>query len=129
MKLLLDTHALIWFSLGDDRLPNRARLLIEDADNKIYVSAASAWEIAAKYRKGKLPEAEALVLEWGQIITTLDLIELPISSAHALKSGLIDMKNADPFDRMIAAQAVIENMAAISVESEWDSVGVIRIWD
>ncbi len=129
MRLLLDTHALIWFLQGDERLPPIAREAIEDADNDVYVSAATAWELAAKYRKGKLQEAAFLVSDYRTILQEQEMIDLPVNSQHALRSGLLELKNSDPFDRMILAQALFENLIAISIEEEWTTHGVIRLWD
>jgi PIN domain nuclease of toxin-antitoxin system len=129
VRLLLDTHALIWFLQGDERLPPKAREAIEDADNDVYVSAATAWEIAAKYRKGKLQEAAFLVSDYRNILQEQEMIDLPVNSQHALRSGLLELKNGDPFDRMILAQALIENLVAVSIEEEWTTHGVIRLWD
>lgn len=103
MRLLLDTHALIWFAAGDPRLPRVSREAIEGINNDLFVSAASAWEIAAKYRKGKLPEAAFLVTGWGDILTFYGVQDLPVTSRHAFRAGLLDFENADPFDRMIVA--------------------------
>lgn len=128
MKLILDTHALIWFALGDKRLPLHARLAVMAANSEVFVSAATAWEIGAKYRKGKLPEAEFLVLHWADVLADLDMAEVAVTGAHAMKAGLLDLENADPFDRMIAAQAIVENAWAVSNESAWDAAGVQRIW-
>jgi PIN domain nuclease of toxin-antitoxin system len=129
VRLLLDTHALIWFLQGDERLPPKAREAIEDADNDVYVSAATAWEIAAKYRKGKLQEAAFLVSDYRTILQEQGMIDLPVNSQHALRSGLLELKNSDPFDRMILAQALIENLVAVSIEEELTTHNVIRHWD
>lgn len=128
LRLLLDTHALIWFAGGDHRLPDASRAAIEDPTNTVFVSAASAWEIAAKYRKGKLPQAGNLVASWGQILADLATIDLAITSAHGLRSGLIGLQNADPFDRMIVAQAQIETLVVVSNEADWDALGIVRLW-
>jgi PIN domain nuclease of toxin-antitoxin system len=129
VRLLLDTHALIWFLQGDERPPQKARAAIEDADNDVYVSAATAWEIAAKHRKGKLQEATFLVSDYQNILQEQEMIDLPVNSQHALRSGLLELENGDPFDRMILAQALIENLVAVSIEKEWNAHGVIRLWD
>lgn len=129
MKLLLDTHAFIWFVLGDERLPDSARAVIASDDNDILVSAESAWEVSAKYRKGKLPEAEELVREWRDVVRHLGFVELDVGTEHALRAGLLPLANADPFDRMIAAHALAEDAAAVSNERAWDAIGVVRVWD
>lgn len=127
MRLLLDTHALIWFLLGDKKLPPKSRELIANAD-EVFVSAATAWEIATKYRKGRLPEAVFLVADYRTILRDQELIDLPVNSQHALRSGLLGLQNPDPFDRMILAQCLTEDLIAISVEQEWDDHGVVRVW-
>jgi PIN domain nuclease of toxin-antitoxin system len=128
VRLLLDTHALIWVLIDGTKLPQKAADAITDPDNDIYVSAASAWEIAAKYRKGKLPEAGFLVANYRDILREQDMLELPINSQHALRSGLLDLRNPDPFDRMIVAQCQIEGLAAVSNEEDWDGQGIVRLW-
>jgi PIN domain nuclease of toxin-antitoxin system len=95
----------------------------------VYVSAATAWEIAAKYRKGKLPEATVLISDHHNILHEQRMIELPVNSQHALRSGLLELENSDPFDRMILAQALIENLVAVSVERDWTTHSVILLWD
>lgn len=128
MRLLLDTHALIWFAAGDLRLPQRARDAIRDKGNSAFVSAASAWEISAKYRKGKLPEAADLVSAWTEILESFGIIDLPVTSAHAFRASLLNLENADPFDRMIVAQALMESLTVVSNEADWDRLGVTRLW-
>ena len=129
MRLLLDTHALIWFASGNPLLPVAVRDVIEDSDNDLLVSAASAWEIAAKYRKGKLPQAGFLVTDWTQILAAYGIQDLPVTSQHALRSGLLAFENADPFDRMIVAQAQIEAIPVASNEQVWDRLGIVRLWE
>ncbi|KAB1075852.1 type II toxin-antitoxin system VapC family toxin [Methylobacterium soli] len=129
MRLLLDTHALIWFAAGDQRLPLPARDAIADPRNAIFVSAASAWEISAKHRKGKLPEAGFLVTHWAEILREYGIVDLPVTSLHAFRAGLLAFGNADPFDRMIVAQAQLENLVAASNETAWDGLGIVRLWD
>lgn len=128
VRLLLDAHALIWFALGDGRLPPRSRAEIAAGENEVLVSAASAWEVATKFRKGKLAQAEYLVVHWTEIVRDLGFSELPVTAMHALRSGLLTFDNPDPFDRMIVAQALIENVAVVSNEEAWDRAGVVRLW-
>lgn len=104
-------------------------MAIDRRANEVLVSAASAWEIATKYRKGRLAEAAPLVEDWSTFVRELGLVELPISSAHAVRSGLLPLANPDPFDRMIAAQAPIEDATAVSNEAAWDALGVVRLWN
>lgn len=128
MRILLDTHALIWFFLGDARLPPRSRDVISAPDNEIFASAASAWEIATKFRLGKLADAAALANGFEIVVAEQGFVELPITARHARLSGSIALANADPFDRILVAQAVIEQMALVSNERPFDTVGIHRIW-
>ncbi|MDR7035392.1 PIN domain nuclease of toxin-antitoxin system [Methylobacterium sp. BE186] len=93
------------------------------------MSAASAWEIAAKYRKGKLPEASYLVAHWAEILEACGIVDLAVTSRHAFRAGLLTLANADPFDRMIVAQAQSEDLVAASNEADWDHLGIVRLWN
>lgn len=128
MNLVLDTHALVWFFLGDDRLSSRARAHMEDGGNSLFVSAASAWEIATKYRIGKLAGVADLVASYEVLIAEQDISELPVTSRHALTGGLLEADHKDPFDRLIAAQAIVEGMALVSADAAFDQLPLVRIW-
>lgn len=126
--LLLDTHALLWWLAGDDQLSAAARGAIADEANEIFVSAASAWEIATKIRIGKLP---APALEGGGVtraIAAQGFHELAISVDHGERAGSLPGSHRDPFDRMLIAQAQAEAMTLVSNESVFDSYGVTRVW-
>ncbi|MBJ7900182.1 MAG: PIN domain-containing protein [Cyanobacteria bacterium RI_101] len=113
-QYLIDTHILLWW-LFNDRKPDKISYgILENPQNKIFVSSASTWEIATKYRIGKLPEAEELVLNYYKILQKTQFEELPISAAHALRAGLLPINHRDPFDRMIMAQAELENMPVVT---------------
>ena len=128
MRVLLDTHALLWAAAYDELLSPRARHLLQPQRNEVYVSAASAWEIATKYRLGKLPRAQALVDDFVAIIRSAGYLPLPITLEHALRAGHLAAEHKDPFDRMIAAQSIHENMALISNDAQLDVFGVRREW-
>lgn len=128
MKLLLDTHALIWWLAGDDRLGAAARSAMENPDNPVFVSAVSAMEVATKFRLGKLADAAELALNFAQIVMQNGFLELPLSIGHAARAGSLRADHRDPFDRMLIAQAELEQMALISNESLFDAFGIIRIW-
>jgi PIN domain nuclease of toxin-antitoxin system len=129
MNLLLDTHALIWATMNPTQLSKIARTLIQDESNTIYVSAASAWEIATKVRIGKLPEAEELERRFIEIVVdTAQYTMLPILPEVALRAGRMPGKHGDPFDRMIAAQALALDIAVISNDKLLDQFGASRIW-
>lgn len=117
MKILLDTHALVWWIFDEPQLGLLARREISDSQNVIYVSSASAWEIATKYRIGKMPEAQELLENYTTILEQGQFQELPIATAHALKAGSLRIEHRDPFDRMLMAQAELEKMAIITYDS------------
>ena len=128
MKLLLDTHALIWWLLGDEALSRRAREAIADEANDVAVSAASAMEVATKFRIGKLPEAALLAQDFEAIIADQGFAELPISVHHARLAGEMNIAHKDPFDRLLIAQALAEDMVLVSNEALFDSFAVKRLW-
>lgn len=128
MRLLLDTHALIWWLAGDEALSNRAREAIGDEANSIAVSAASAMEVATKFRIGKLPNAALLAQDFEAIIADQGFVELAITIHHALRAGEMNIAHKDPFDRLLIAQAQSEDMVLISNETLFDGFAVKRLW-
>jgi PIN domain nuclease of toxin-antitoxin system len=128
MRLLLDTHALIWWLAGDQLLSRVARAAIRDEDNEIFVSAASAWEITTKHRLGKLDKAEILAADVAGIVAGQGFLELPMTLRHAQSAGSLGGGHKDPFDRMLIAQATLEGMSLVSRERLFDAYGVHRLW-
>lgn len=128
MKLLLDTHALIWWLAGDETLSRRARAAIGDEANSIAVSAASAMEVTTKFRIGKLPDAALLAQNFEAIVADQGFAELPISVRHARLAGELNIAHKDPFDRLLIAQAQAEDMTLVSKEALFDGFAVRRIW-
>lgn len=128
MKALLDTHALLWWLDGDERLSLAAREWIGVQRHVVLVSAASAWEIATKVRIGKLPGAEEVAARYGECLAEQGFTPLAISTDHALRAGRLPGPHRDPFDRMLIAQAQAENVPLISNEALFDGYGVRRIW-
>ncbi len=128
MRLLLDTHALIWFLAGDDRLPLSARARIHDPDAVVLVSAVSALEVTTKHRLGKLPEAEYLALDFENTVERFGFVGLPISLAHAQSAGRLSNPRKDPFDRLLIAQSLIEDVPIISNQRQFEAFGVRRLW-
>lgn len=128
MKLLLDTHTLLWWAAGDETLSAKARDAILDEDNSVFVSAASAWEIATKHRLGKLPQAEPIVADIAGAIAEEGFLELAIGVQHGQASGALPPIHRDPFDRMLAAQALAESMALVSNDRIFDAYGAVRLW-
>jgi PIN domain nuclease of toxin-antitoxin system len=128
LRLLLDTHALIWWLAGDDALSVSARNAIADPDNSIAVSAASAMEVAAKFRIGKLAQAALLAQDFEAIVAAQGFIELAISVRHARIAGLMAIRHKDPFDRLLIAQAQVGDMTLVSNEAMFDGFAVKRLW-
>ena len=128
MRLLLDTHTLLWSFNGDPSLSAEARRVIEDTSNEIFVSAASAWEIATKVRLGKLPTGYDLVLDLNRYLAQLGFENLSISISHAVRAGMLPGDHRDPFDRMLVAQSQTENLPIVSNDRIFDYYHVHRIW-
>ena len=128
MKLLLDTHALIWWLEGSEALSPRARDAISDEANSIAVSAASAMEVATKFRLGKLPGAALLAQDFEAIVAAQGFTELAISVHHARLAGEMNIAHKDPFDRFLIAQAQAESMALVSNKALFDSFAIQRLW-
>jgi PIN domain nuclease of toxin-antitoxin system len=123
---LIDTHILLWWLFNDSKLTAECRDIIHNPANRILVSSVSAWEIATKYRIGKLPEAKQIIEEYSQILRQAKFIELSISSAHALRAGSLPIAHRDPFDRMIMAQAELENLPVITYDEAFQT-GLIQV--
>lgn len=128
LRLLLDTHAFLWWLAGHRSMSKRARLEIEEEDAEVFVSAASAWEITTKFRLGKLPEAVAVAEDVLAVIESQRFTALPISVRHAQLAGSLAGTHSDPFDRMLMAQALLEDLTLASNERAFDAYGVKRLW-
>ena len=128
MRLLLDTHAFLWWLAGHSSLPGRVRAEIDTSGSDVFVSAASAWEITTKYRLGKLPQAEPAARDVMQIIESQQFTPLAISVKHGQLAGALAGHHRDPFDRMLIAQAISEDLALVSNERAFDAYGVKRLW-
>jgi PIN domain nuclease of toxin-antitoxin system len=113
---LLDTHIFLWWLFNDPKLPVGIRELIENVDNPVLVSSASVWEIATKFRLGKLPEAANVAGNVSSWIEKAGFQTLAISPRHAQLAGEWTLPHRDPFDRMLAAQAKLENISLITVD-------------
>lgn len=128
MRLLLDTHALLWWASGAPQLSRRARAAVADDSNVIFVSAASAWEITTKHRLGRLDGAGSLADELPAFLADQGFEELPVGIVHAQRAGALPGLHRDPFDRMLVAQAVLEGLTLVSNEALFDRYGVRRLW-
>jgi PIN domain nuclease of toxin-antitoxin system len=127
LRLLLDTHTLLWWLSEDSALPQAMRRLIGRSGDVI-VSAASAWEIGTKFRLGRLPTAAELVGDFEGYLVRERFQSLPISAEHGVRAGLLPGPHRDPFDRMLAAQAQLDGFSIVSNDEVFDSFGVRRIW-
>lgn len=114
MRLLLDTHTLLWWWKDDPRLSRRAATAIADEANIVLVSAASAWEIATKHRIGKLPGAGPALRRFSELIVADGFDHLAVNHQHALRAGGFASDHRDPFDRMLAAQSIIEGAMLVT---------------
>lgn len=128
IRALLDTHVFVWFIGGEERLSRAARELLQDRENEILISVASLWEIAIKHSLGKLdlerPFAELIPEQLDRQGITI----LPLELAHLTEVDRLPFHHRDPFDRVIAAQALSERIPVISVDAALDPYGVTRIW-
>ncbi len=128
MKLLLDTHAILWWLLGDAKLSGAARTAIDDPKAHVLISSVSAMEVATKYRIGKLPEATAIAGCMADRIAEHGFEALALTMAHGERAGMLPIPHRDPFDRLLIAQAQIENAYLVSNEALFDRFGVLRLW-
>ena len=128
MRLLLDTHAFLWWLVDDKRLPRLAHEAIAEGRNSIFVSAASGWEIATKHRLGKLPGVAEIVSDLDTVLLGQGFKELSITMKHGRAAGILPGPHRDPFDRMLIAQAMIESMTLVSNEELFDNYSVQRLW-
>lgn len=126
--LLLDTHALLWWLFDDPRLSDVARENIAAPENKVWVSAASAWEIATKARLGKLPEAGDVAEKLPVYLRRARFLELPVTVAHALKAGGLPGPHRDPFDRMFIAQSFLSGFPVVTIDPVFRDYGVVTLW-
>ena len=128
MRALLDTHALLWWLAGDPALSETAAQLISDPANTMLVSAASAWEVATKVRIGRLPTAVQLVADFEHWLKREGFEPLAVSVDHGIRAGQLPGPHKDPFDRMLIAQALAENIPLVSNETIFDSFAMRRVW-
>ena len=128
MRLLLDTHAVLWWFLDHPALSRVARGAIEAVDAEVMVSAVSAMEVTTKFRLGRLPEAAALADGFEGMVESYRFEPLSITLRHASLAGSLPFPHKDPFDRLLIAQALIEKVSLVSNEKLFDASGVTRLW-
>jgi len=128
VKLLLDTHTVLWWAFNSPRLSRRARALLADPRNTLFVSAASAWEISTKHRLGRLPEVSALIDDMPRWFADAGFTELPITLHHAQRAGGLEGEHRDPFDRMLVAQSLCEEISIVSLDPLLRELGAALVW-
>lgn len=128
MRLLLDSHALLWFGWNSPQLSGQAKDLIADPRNELLFSAGSVWEIAIKAGLGKIQLVPSFEKFMERACTLLDLSILPISVAHAAAYTQLPFFHRDPFDRMLIAQAMVENIPILSADQAFKAYAVERLW-
>lgn len=130
MRLLLDTHVLIWMLGHPNRVPATATALLRDQGNELVVSAVTAFELATKYRIGKLPQAHRVVMAYRDMLRSVGATELSISSHHGLVAGQLTWGHRDPFDRLLAAQSITEHLPLVTSDPVFATVGGVRtVWE
>jgi PIN domain nuclease of toxin-antitoxin system len=128
MRAILDTHAFLWFIIGDSRPSAAAEQLIEDVRYDLLLSAASVWEIAIKVGQGRLPLPLPIRSFLPRQLAENDITLLPIEVKHALEVAELPAHHRDPFDRMLVAQALTEQVPILSADATLDQYGVQRVW-
>jgi PIN domain nuclease of toxin-antitoxin system len=128
VSYLLDTDVFLWAAMQPGELSSKVRRLLENPANALVVSAASAWEIATKFRLGKLPSAKAIVGDFDDVTRRLGAQVLPVTHVHALRAGGYRQGHPDPFDLMLIAQAEIEGLPLISKDRALRQFGVELLW-
>lgn len=128
MRLLLDTHSFLWFVSGSPQLSTTARTLIEDTSNQPFLSVASLWEMAIKVSLGKLSLGQPFEILIPRQLSLNGIALLGITVSHAAVVAKLPFHHRDPFDRLLTAQAIVEQMPIVSGDSSFDSYAVTRLW-
>jgi PIN domain nuclease of toxin-antitoxin system len=128
VRALLDTYTFLWWNLGDPQLSAGARAFIGEGKNEIFVSAASAWEIAIKYSKGRLVLPEPPERYMANRMAHFGFLALPIQLGHALRVASLPPIHDDPFDRLLVAQSQMENLPILTADSEIARYPVDTLW-
>jgi PIN domain nuclease of toxin-antitoxin system len=128
LKALLDTHTFLWWNLDDPRLSNRAKNFIADGKNEIYLSAAVAWEIAIKTARGRLILPESPDRYLASRMDLHRLLPLPVQISHALHVFHLPAYHQDPFDRLLIAQSILEELPLVTGDEVFSRYGIALIW-
>lgn len=128
MRILLDTHAYVWWETNDPKLSTRARETIASGETTVLVSAVTAWELANKVRSGKWPAAAVLAKEIETGLREEAFEPLPLTVEHARLAGFLPGSHRDPFDRMLAAQAQVEAVPLVTADRVFRAFGTEVLW-
>lgn len=127
VKYLLDTHTLLWAARDEMKLGKNALEIIENTDNMVFISAASAYEIMYKHQLEKLPNYEYFADNFFDIINRLNIEELPLSIRHTHFAGKLKWTHRDPFDRLLAAQAAVDNLTLLTNDAVFDELPCVTV--
>ena len=127
-RLLLDTHALLWWLAEPDRLSKAAHEAIANTSNQVFVSSASTWEMATKVRLGKLTMAKHLLDDFTEALANQGFEPLAIQFNHGLRAGRYEQAHRDPFDRLLAAQAELEHLILVSIDPALNDFPCKVLW-
>lgn len=128
MRLLLDTHTFIWFTFNAPELPPATRKLLENGANELFFSDVSVWEMSIKVSIGKLHFSTNVTDLVSQQMKKDDLQRLPIEYPHLSLIEILPLHHKDPFDRLLIAQAQVENLSIISIDAAFDRYNITRLW-
>lgn len=129
MRLLLDTNVFLWALAEPKKLSTKARNAISKLENSVYVSPVTAYELSYKHHQGKLPSGAAVVASFGRQVAHLYATELTVSAPHALAAGQLEWEHKDPFDRILAAQAMVEGLTLVTADQDLQAFApVTTLW-
>lgn len=128
MRLLLDTHVLIWFLAKPEKLPPSVVQAIVASDNQVFVSVITAWEIAVKRRLGKLEFDADFLAAFDERVAGLGYEPMSLTAAHVVRGIELDSPHKDPFDRLLAGQALVEGLTMVTADAAMRSIGVPLMW-
>jgi PIN domain nuclease of toxin-antitoxin system len=128
MRILFDSHALVWFLRGDKAFPARLRVELESPETEFVISAVCIWEIATKVRIGKWREARDVIATLDRLLKGVAYLELPITLEHARTAGSYAWRHRDPFDRLLVAQSQIEGLPLVTADPVFRAFGTSVLW-
>ena len=128
MRLLLDTHALAWWADRAPELSSRAHEAIGSPLNRVFVSPVSIFEAALKHKMGKWPQVTLLLTDVAGYLAQQSFTDLPLTIEQAQIAGALPLTHKDPFDRLLVAQALVDDLTLVSIDDHLDQFGVTRLW-